>query len=103
MILPPEAELTLGHTTLGHTNPDQLWRLNRSIATQNPAAGAPGDTVPVALLHCEFRLGVQSEAPDVRFLVGHVFGSPDAALLVSLLPELVHGRTGAKHSPHPDH
>ena len=35
-------------------------------------------------------LGASSGAPDVQFLVGHcTFGSADAALLLSLLPELV--------------
>ena len=48
------------------------------------------DTTPVELFHGEFRLGLQDTAPDVRWLVGHcAFGSPDAALLVSLLPQLV--------------
>jgi AraC-like DNA-binding protein len=51
------------------------------------------DTMPVALAHGEFRLGVHDGPPDVRLLVGHCeFGSPDAALLVSLLPQLVHVR-----------
>ncbi|GFZ87866.1 AraC family transcriptional regulator [Dyella caseinilytica] len=50
-------------------------------------------TPPITLPNGEFRLGVQNVPPDVRFLVGHcVFDSPDAALLVSLLPELVHVR-----------
>jgi AraC-like DNA-binding protein len=41
----------------------------------------------------EFRVGLQSGPPEVRLLVGHfVFDSPDAALLVSLLPQLVHVR-----------
>lgn len=39
------------------------------------------------------RLGSPDEPPDVVMLVGHcTFGSPDAALLVSLLPRLVHVR-----------
>src|SRR5580704_16041037 len=51
------------------------------------------DTVPVAQPNGEFRLGVQRGQPDVRMLIGHcTFGSPDAALLVSLLPRLVHLR-----------
>ncbi len=51
------------------------------------------ETAPVALLHGEFRLGVQGGAHEVVLLVGHcVFGSPDAALLVSLLPQFVHVR-----------
>ena len=41
----------------------------------------------------EVRHGVQSGPPDVRLLGGYfVFVSPDAALLVSLLPQLIHIR-----------
>lgn len=41
----------------------------------------------------EVRHGRQGGPPDVRLLGGYfVFGSPDAALLVSLLPQLVHVR-----------
>ena len=48
---------------------------------------------PFVLLNGEVRVGIQSGPPDVRLLVGHcVFDSPDAALLVSLLPQLVHVR-----------
>jgi AraC-like DNA-binding protein len=51
------------------------------------------DSLPVARPNGEFRLGVQRGQPDVRMLIGHcTFGSPDAALLVSLLPRLVHLR-----------
>ncbi len=40
-----------------------------------------------------FRLGSAEAPPDVRVLVGHcAFGSNDARLLVSLLPQLVHVR-----------
>jgi|TARA_A100001391_G_C5082334_1_gene280224 AraC-like DNA-binding protein len=40
-----------------------------------------------------FRLGGLIDPPDVRMLVGHcAFGSDDASLLVSLLPQLVHVR-----------
>ncbi|MEO3388877.1 AraC family transcriptional regulator [Mesorhizobium sp. CAU 1741] len=40
-----------------------------------------------------FRLGSPNDRPDVRMLVGHCsFGSDDATLLVSLLPQLVHVR-----------
>ena len=47
-------------------------------------AAAPGD---------EIRHGTQDGPPDVRLLGGYfVFGSPDAALMVSLLPQLVHVR-----------
>jgi AraC-like DNA-binding protein len=41
----------------------------------------------------EVRHGTQDGPPDVRLLGGHfVFGSPDAALLVSLLPQQIHIR-----------
>lgn len=48
------------------------------------------DSSAVSLLPGEIRHGTQSGPPDVRLLIGYcVFGSPDAALLVSLLPQLV--------------
>jgi AraC-like DNA-binding protein len=54
---------------------------------------AEADSEPVALPDGEFRLGRQDGPPDVRLLIGHCgFASPDAALLVSLLPQLVHVR-----------
>jgi AraC-like DNA-binding protein len=64
-----------------------------SMSSLTPSPSEDFDTSPVALLNGEFRVGVQSEPPDVLLLVGHcVFGSPDAALLVSLLPQLLHVR-----------
>jgi AraC-like DNA-binding protein len=58
-----------------------------------PATPEKIDSSTVSLLHGEIRHGIQSGPPDVRLLVGHcVFGSPDADLLVSLLPQLVHVR-----------
>ncbi|ULU23899.1 AraC family transcriptional regulator [Dyella terrae] len=51
------------------------------------------DSVPTMLPGGEYRLGHPDGPPDVRMLVGYcTFGSPDAALLVSLLPKLVHVR-----------
>lgn len=51
------------------------------------------NAVPVALGHGLFRIGEQEGPTDLRILAGHCsFGSPDAALLVSLLPALVHVR-----------
>lgn len=48
---------------------------------------------PVVLDNGEFRLGIQSGAPEMRALIGYCeFGSVDAKLLVSLLPRLVHVR-----------
>lgn len=49
------------------------------------------DSMPVEIRPNVFRLGDHAVEPDVRMLVGHcTFGSPDAALLVSLLPSLIH-------------
>ena len=53
-------------------------------------------TEPV-MLASEVRLGAREGSPDVLILVGHcTFGSPDAALLVSLLPQLVQVRGEAR-------
>jgi AraC-like DNA-binding protein len=49
--------------------------------------------------HGELRHGLQDVEPDVRMAGGFFeFGSPDAALLVSLLPRLVHVRGVARLS-----
>lgn len=57
-----------------------------------PSEEAP-ETLPVALATGEFRIGDQDGPTDLRMLVGHCsFGSTDAGLLVSLLPQLVHVR-----------
>lgn len=54
---------------------------------------AHAETMPISLGGGEFRLGVQSGPHDTRYFVGHcTFDSPDASLLVSLLPQLVHVR-----------
>lgn len=57
---------------------------------------APADTtdsVPVNLGDGSFRIGRQHGPTDVRIVGGHCsFGSPDADLLVSLLPALIHVR-----------
>ncbi|MEP7184864.1 MAG: AraC family transcriptional regulator [Rhodanobacter sp.] len=54
----------------------------------------PGTKTPHAAVgNGTFRLGRQDGPTDLRMLVGHCsFDSPDAALLVSLLPALVHVR-----------
>jgi len=54
----------------------------------------PGtDTPHAAVGDGIFRIGTQEGPTDLRVLVGHCsFGSPEAALLVSLLPQLVHVR-----------
>lgn len=54
-----------------------------------PLAGT--ETMPVEISPNLFRLGDGQAEPDVRMLIGYcAFGSSDAALLVTLLPELVH-------------
>lgn len=51
------------------------------------------DSPLVALGNGEFRVGEQSGAIGLRMLIGHCsFASPDADLLVPLLPQLVHIR-----------
>jgi AraC-like DNA-binding protein len=55
------------------------------------------NSAPVALGEGMFRIGEQDGPTDLRILAGHCsFGSPDAALLVSLLPALVHVRGEAR-------
>jgi AraC-like DNA-binding protein len=57
-----------------------------------PSVEAP-EALPVELAADEFRIGDQDGPTDLRMLVGHCsFGSPDADLLVSLLPQFVHVR-----------
>lgn len=58
-----------------------------------PPADRHASMLPVQLRPGEFRLGRQDGPPEVRYIVGYCeFGSPDAALLVSLLPKLIHVR-----------
>lgn len=48
-------------------------------------------TIPVELIQGEFHAGDQEGPVNIKLLVGHCeFGSPDAAILVSLLPKLIH-------------
>ena len=62
-----------------------------------PPPAGDADEAPFALGPGAFRLGARTGAPDVRFVVGHCeFGSPDSALLVSLLPQLLHVRGEAR-------
>lgn len=63
-----------------------------TMSSVEPPDGGP-DSVPVALGQGMFRIGAQEGPADLRILAGHCsFGSPDSALLVSLLPQLVHVR-----------
>ena len=55
--------------------------------------GAAANSEPVALGEGLFRIGAREGPTDLAILAGHCsFGSPDAALLVSLLPHLIHVR-----------
>ena len=55
--------------------------------------GAEHEATRVEVAPGRVRLGDPEGEPEVRLLVGHChFGSPDAALLVSLLPQIVHVR-----------
>ncbi|WP_244464707.1 AraC family transcriptional regulator [Martelella endophytica] len=60
-------------------------------STSAGEAPTPGElSAPVHLGNGALRVGRQDGPPDSQYLVGHCeFGSPDAALLVSLLPEVV--------------
>ncbi len=60
-----------------------------SLEPPNEAA----DTAPVSLGQGLFRIGTREGPIDLRIQAGHCsFGSPDATLLVSLLPQYVHVR-----------
>lgn len=61
------------------------------LGLQPPAEAM--DATTVSLPGGETRHGTPDGPPDVRMLVGYcVLGSPDAALLVALLPERIHVR-----------
>jgi AraC-like DNA-binding protein len=65
------------------------------VAMSSLEAPPPGvqSRPPVALGGNEFRIGPPDRGVDTRLMAGHcTFGSPDAALLVSLLPQFVHVR-----------
>ena len=64
-----------------------------SVSSHEPGLSQGALSEPVALPGGGFRLGNQDGVPDVQLLVGYcVFASPDATLLVSLLPTLIHIR-----------
>ncbi len=69
----------------------------RSFATSSldraPPRADEAVTTPITAMPGGARVGNPQGAVDVRMLVGHcVLGSPDAALLVPLLPQWVHVR-----------
>lgn len=63
-----------------------------AMASLEPLPGG-GVSQPVMIGEGKVRVGHQDGPIDLRLLIGHCrFDSPDAALLVSLLPRLVHVR-----------
>jgi len=64
-----------------------------ATSSTDPAPADDADTMPVEVRPNLFRLGDPNAAPEVRMLVGYcTFGSRDAALLLTLLPRLIHVR-----------
>jgi AraC-like DNA-binding protein len=88
-----------GHASVALTQGDfVLIPAAHDYTVSSAEPPSPGQYAePVVLAGGEIRLGVSEGPPDVQILVGHcAFGSPDAALLVSLLPQLVHVRGEAR-------
>lgn len=55
------------------------------------SSGDDLETTPTPLSAGEFRVGAPDVAADMQMMIGYCkFGSPDAAMLVSLLPQVVH-------------
>ena len=68
-----------------------------TMTSLHPGAEDVALSEPTRLPSGEFRLGDLTGPVNMRNLIGHcVFASPDAALLVSLLPGLVHVRGEAR-------
>jgi len=67
------------------------YDFSSSSTTAELAVGV--DSIPVEIGSNVFRLGDPHVDPEVRMLIGYcAFGSSDAALLVTLLPALLHAR-----------
>lgn len=68
-----------------------------SMSSLHPGAEDMALSEPVCLAPGEYWLGDLDQPMNIRNLVGHcTFASPDTALLVSLLPELVHVRGASR-------
>ncbi|WP_369790478.1 AraC family transcriptional regulator [Rouxiella sp. WC2420] len=64
-----------------------------SMSSLPPSESIHFNTLPVMISEGVFRLGRQEGKAEVEVLLGHIhFASPDAALLVSLLPQLLLAR-----------
>ena len=87
LVFDGEAPLTLreGDFVLMPANPGfTMSSLKQDKSTRRVSATPPAQAG-------EVRVGTPDGSPDVRLLGGYfIFGSPDAALLVSLLPHLIH-------------
>jgi AraC-like DNA-binding protein len=68
-----------------------------AMSSLRPPPARDFDRPPAQVAPGEVRHGTRDGPPDVRFLIGHCeFASADAALLVSLLPRVVHVRGEAR-------
>jgi AraC-like DNA-binding protein len=64
-----------------------------SMSSVQPPPDTAPDSAPLALSNGEFRFGGPEVPAEAVLLIGHcAFESPDAALLVALLPRLIHVR-----------
>lgn len=64
-----------------------------AMSSSTPLSADAPESMPIAVADGEFRIGDSDGPIDQRMLVGHCsFGSPDANLLVSLLPHIAHVR-----------
>ncbi|NYF30620.1 AraC family transcriptional regulator [Sphingopyxis sp. JAI108] len=64
-----------------------------TFTSLDPAPARGLDSVPIQMRPGVYRIGNPAAEPNLRMLVGYcTFGSTDAALLVSLLPSLIHAR-----------
>lgn len=64
-----------------------------AMSSLEPVAADDIDPATIVIRDGRVRLGQQHGMPDWEALLGYcVFGSPDAALLTSLLPQLIHVR-----------
>ncbi|ALP68718.1 AraC family transcriptional regulator [Paraburkholderia caribensis] len=89
-----------GHTPIGLVSGDFVLIpavSGMSMSSLVPPPPGVETSIPVSLGNNEFRIGQPNGPVDSRMMVGYCrFGSPDASLLVSLLPELVHVRGAAR-------
>lgn len=68
-----------------------------AMSSLRPPPARDFDRPPAQVAPGEVRHGARDGPPEVRFLIGHCeFASADAALLVSLLPRVVHVRGEAR-------